>query len=101
VKITTNNKPRDLIYAHELTDKERKEFDYLDWEAIEKGEDSAGFIRYKGILYCMDEFTRWDNPNSPTRFNWDGFYSDTYFSGIVIRWADEDCETVIVGRYYT
>jgi hypothetical protein len=45
-KIVTNNQFRPLIQAWELTEKERKEFDYLDWPAIEEGTDSAEFFRY-------------------------------------------------------
>ena len=97
--VKTNNVPRDIIDAWELTLREREEFDYLDWEKIEAGEDSASFFRYRGELYDLGEFERWDNPNSPTRAGWDGFTADTYFSGIVVRYVDE-CERVVVGTYY-
>ena len=30
VKIITNNKPRQLIYGYELTDKQKQDFDYID-----------------------------------------------------------------------
>jgi hypothetical protein len=33
--VKTNNVPRLLIDAYELSEKERAEFDYLDWEAID------------------------------------------------------------------
>jgi hypothetical protein len=96
MQITTNNVPRDVIDAWELDTAERAEFDYLDWPAIERGEDSASFFRYHGQLYDLSEFERWDNPASPTRQGWDGFRSDSYFSAIVIRYAD-NCERVVVG----
>jgi hypothetical protein len=100
--IITNNVPRDVIDAWELTADERDEFDYLDWTAIENGEDSASFIRYKGELYDLGEFERWDNPASPTQgTTWDGMRSDTFFSGVLVRYADESCETVVIGRYYS
>jgi len=95
--ITTNNVPRDVIEAHELTADEREQFDYLDWPAIDDGCGSASFFRYKGELYDLSEFERWDNPMSPTRGNWDGFRSDSYFSGLVVRYVD-DCERVVVGQ---
>ena len=94
--ITTNNVPRDVIYAHELTTDERAQFDYLDWDAIEDGRDSASFFRYRGELYDLSEFMVWDNPVSPTRGRWDGFRSDSFFSGLVVRYVD-DCEHVVVG----
>lgn len=97
--IVTNNVPRDVLDAWELTAAERQEFDYLNWQAIEDGSDSASFFRYKGGLYDLGEFTAWDNPASPTREKWDGFRSDSFFSGLVVRYC-EDFERVVVGRCY-
>jgi hypothetical protein len=65
VKITTNNVPRDLIEAHELTEHERAEFDYLNWPAIDRGEDSATFVRYHGVLYDLAEFLRTEHTAGP------------------------------------
>jgi hypothetical protein len=96
MRIKTNNVPRDVIDAYELSADERAEFDYLDWPAIERGEDSASFVRYRGELYDLREFERWDSPASPTREGWDGFRSDSYFSGLVVRFVD-DGERVVVG----
>ena len=96
MKITTNHVPRDVVDALELSADERAEFDYLDWPAIDRGEDSASFVRFKGELYDLGEFERWDNPASPTREGWDGFRSDSFFSGLVVRYVD-DCERVVVG----
>jgi len=95
MQIKTNNVPRDVIDAYELTADERAEFDYLNWPAIERGEDSASFFRYRGELYDLGEFLVWDNPASPTRGAWDGFRSDSYFSGLAVRYVD-DFERVIV-----
>jgi hypothetical protein len=98
MKVTTNNQPRDVIEAHELTLKEREEFDYINWKAVERGEESPEFFRYKGELYDLGEFftarTLW-----PTE-EWDGYQSDTYFSGTVVKLSN-DGETVIVGRFCT
>jgi len=94
--IKTNNVPRDVIDAYELTADERTQFDYLDWDAIEDGRDSASFFRYRGELHDLGEFERWDNPASPTRGHWDGFRSDSFFSGLVVRYC-EDFEHVVVG----
>lgn len=95
-RVITNHVPRDVIEAHELTAAERADFDYLNWDAIDRGEDSAQLVRYRGELYDLGEFTVWDNPASPTREKWDGFLSDSFFSGLVVRYV-EDCERVIVG----
>lgn len=100
MQVITNHVPRALVDAWELTPAERDEFIYLDWQAIEEGRDSASFVRYRGELYDLAEFTAWDNPASPTRERWDGMRSDSYFSGLVVRYA-EDPDYVVVGRYYT
>jgi hypothetical protein len=91
VKVITNNVPRDLIDAHELTGTERKEFDYLDWRAIDKGEESAEFFRYKGDLHYLGNFMKSDMPG------WDGVNADSFFSGIAVRFVGDN-ERVIVGR---
>jgi hypothetical protein len=46
MKVVTNNVPRDVIDAWRLTREERVEFDYLDWEAIDAGTDTASFVRF-------------------------------------------------------
>src|SRR5262245_13080732 len=99
--IITNNVPRDVLEAYELSSAERAQFDYLDWDAIEAGEDSASFVRYKGELLDLGEFERWDNPASPTRgTGWDGMRSDTFFSGVLVRYLD-NFERVVMARYYS
>jgi hypothetical protein len=96
--VTTNWQARDLIDGSELTKEDREEFDYLDWDKIERGEDSASFFRYKGTLYDLGEFMAVPAySNLPWR-DWDGYQSDTYFSGLLVKYT-EDCEGVIVGRY--
>ncbi len=99
LRIVTNNVPRDVVEAYELTAAERAEFDYMDWDAIERGEDSASFFRYKGTTYDLGEFLRWDGvPFSPLA-RWDGYQSDSFFSGILVRYC-EDFERVIVATYF-
>src|SRR5262245_6086856 len=98
LRITTNNVPRDIIDSWQLTPREREDFDYIDWTACDAGTDSASFVRYRGELYDLGEFEVWDNPASPTRGVWDGIRTDSFFSGLVIRYAN-DGESVIVGRY--
>lgn len=105
VKIITNNVPRDVINAWELSASEREDFDYLDWDAIEDGRDSAEFFRYRGQLYYIESEGR-------PRFapGWDAYLSDSFFSGIVYRYpvtepanryhdAEIDYERVVVGTY--
>lgn len=96
--IKTNNIPRPVIYAYELTAKERVEFDYYDIADLEM----RRFFRYKGNVYDLAEFMRvTDTMKNCHGFNgWDGYYSDSFFSGILIRYAD-NFESVIVATYYS
>ena len=99
LRIITNHVPRFTIDAYELTIDEQGQFDYLDWPAIERGEDSATFFRYRGQLYDLGEFqTTRGLPEFSPLVAWDGYQSDSFFSGIVVRYAN-DFESVIVGLF--
>src|ERR1700746_193707 len=105
VTIITNNHPRLIMDACELTASEREDFDYLTWSAIEAGEDSASFIRYRGELYDLGDFQYegglMKGSSIPGIFaGWHGYISDSFFSGILVRMC-EDTDYVIVGRYYS
>jgi hypothetical protein len=92
ITIRTNNVPRNPIYGYELSEKERKEFDYIDAEHF----DGHSFLRYKGELYDLSDFMRAREISELSA--WDGYASDSYFSGIVIKYVD-NFERVIVGTY--
>ena len=105
IKIITNFHARDIIHGYELSPAERTEFDYIDTSETTSWDD-AEFFRYRGQLYDIGEFsadygiTRGSGlPASLAR--WDGYLSDSFFSGIVVRFArDEfgpDYDHVIVG----
>lgn len=107
--ITTNNVPRDVINSWELTAAEREQFDYLDWEAIDDGRGSAEFFRFNGQLYDLGDMERGWNGMPDGLKGWHNYLSDSFFSGIVIRYPylddygltnDFDYEHVIVGWYY-
>jgi hypothetical protein len=86
LKITTNNAARDVLRWWHLTDKERAEFDYI----TEDKQDDAEFVRYRGELYDLHDMERgWGSCAMPEQFKgWDNYRSDSYFSGILIRWVD-------------
>jgi hypothetical protein len=90
MEYVSNYHERNLTYGYELSEKERKGFDYLDNDNF----DMHDFLRYRGELYDIEEFTTLEHPY------WQGVRADTYFSGIVVRFTD-DGESVIVGRCYT
>jgi hypothetical protein len=90
VKIITNNVPRDIIDAWDLTRAEREEFDFVDWDAVEAGNDNPEFFRYKGNLHYLGDFMRWDGCENEELLKWDGYSSDTYFSGLLVRYAGDE-----------
>jgi hypothetical protein len=100
VNIITNNVPRDIVYGYELTDKERKEFEYIDFDS----DDGAchDFVRYKGELIDLQDLEGgWGSHIMSTTFKgWSAYRSDTFFSGILVRFV-EDYEKVVMGRYYS
>ena len=89
IKIMTNNKPRQLIYGYELSDKQKQGFDYI--EDI----DSHDFVKYKNNIYDLSGFMRIESIDSLK--DWHGYSSDSYFSGTLVRYIDSD--TVIMGWY--
>lgn len=96
--IVTNNQPRDIISWYDLTPAERKEFDYLP-------EGEGSFFRYKNHMYDLGEFMHIDtniapHPQREDWGKWHGYSSDSYFSGVLVRYA-LDNESVIVGSYYS
>ena len=91
IKIITNNKPRQLIYGYELTDKQKQDFDYI--EDI----DSREFVKYKNNIYVLSDFMRIKNNDSLK--DWHGYNSDSFFSGTLVKYIDSD--TVIMGWYYS
>jgi hypothetical protein len=105
MRIVTNNQPRAVIDARELTSKERADFDYLDWHAIDANDDSASFFRYKRQLYDLGEFSSdygiTQDVGLPVYLSkWDGYMSVHAFMAIVVRYSDT-FDSVVVGTVYS
>ena len=94
LKIVTNNQPREIIYGFELPKSKRTDFDYMK---TDEEFNNNQFVKYRGDYYDLNEFMRIEN-NSDLK-DWDGYSSDTYFSGILIKFCDDN-DYVIMGRYY-
>jgi hypothetical protein len=98
--VRTNNVPRDILSWFDLTEREQKEFDYLDTE--ERRMDTS-FFRYKGNVYDLGDamgIFRSDTCQMDPLRDWHGYYGDSYFSGVLVRYADE-FERVVVGQYFS
>ncbi len=104
MEIITNNRPRALVSGYELTPAEAAEFDYMTPEDLA----GASFVRYKGSLYDVSEFMRvpagafgLSNINNGTPVKgWDGYASETFFSGVLIR-LDPAGDYAVMGRYFS
>ena len=94
MEIITNGKPRFLIYGYELSDNEKSDFDYISTEEI----DLRNFVRYKGHIYDCAEFMR--TGNNDDLKGWDGYISESYFSGVLIK-LSSDGDRAIMGRYFS
>jgi len=85
MNIISNYQYRNFLYGYELPEKIRADFDYVD------DIDSASFIKYRGQYYSIDDFmVIQTGPNAISEFaEWHGYYSDSFFSGILIRLSDD------------
>lgn len=99
LSIVTNHHPRPVVDGWELTPAERAEFDYVDWAAVDRGEDSASFVRYRGELVDLGDVPRADGELAS--LGWDGFASDSFYSGTAVRYVTPECDEVIVARVYS
>lgn len=99
--IKTNNQPRELksIYDFDSADQHRIRSDF-DWMNQDELETSYSFFKYRGHIYHLSEFMHLGSAAPSDLRSWDGYSSDSYFSGVVVRMV-EDNEAVIVGRYFS
>jgi hypothetical protein len=93
LKIITDHKWKNFLYGYELTKWEQKDFDHLSQEEI----DSGAFFRYRKQVYSLEGFMVIMGPENPLK-SWDGYQSDSYFSGVVLR-VSKDGEQYQVGLY--
>ena len=102
LKIITNNHTRPVLFWYELTPKEKAEFDWLLTSSTLTPDD-AEFVRYKWSVYCLSDIERANRDIFP---GWDGYASDSFFSGILFKyhreeWGEIDTDHVIMGWYYS
>ena len=96
MQVTTNNIPREVVYGWELSEKERAEFDYLDFS--EEGEGAyAMFFRYKGWVYHLGDAMRVEEGDSLCK-GWHGYFGESFFSAVVFKYHSDD--QVIVGHAF-
>lgn len=103
-RVITNNVPRPILDSCELSQADaafaRREFNWINWSAIDNGEESASFVKYRGELIPFATIERCNLVINGIR--WDGARCDSFFSCVIVRFPiDEtghaDCESVICG----
>lgn len=98
LEIRTNNVPRQVLYWFDLSEKERREFDYID---TDEAQADASFFRYKGAVYDIGNFMLVSGGMRAGGFrNWDGYASDSFFSGVLIKYC-KGFEHVIAATYFS
>ena len=98
IKIVCNNRPRDVLAWPDLAAKEAAEFGYLD---TAERQDDAQFVRYRGTVYNLAEFTSLSVTGTPEFKPWDGVHADSYFSGVLVRFVPGTAfRSVMVARFY-
>lgn len=87
----------ELFSFQQLTEEEKKDFDYVTEE--EYCDDR--FFRYGDCVYDTDEFMSCKRFFSREEISkWDGYSSDTFFSGVVVRFDKEEDGYVFAGTYF-
>jgi|HubBroStandDraft_3_1064219.scaffolds.fasta_scaffold11611_4 hypothetical protein len=103
MNIKTNHHQHPILSWFDLSAKEQKEFEYLDTEDRQL---DASFFRYKGVTYDLGEFLVIpQHVATNTQFEgwekWDGYSSDSFFSGVLVKYVEDIDDHVIVGTYFS
>lgn len=89
--ITSNYHTRPVVYAYELTPKERATL-YEAYGIVsdpEKKEfDMRRFVKAYGEYYDLDDVPR--APHNILAKGWDGFVAETFWGGVVFRYFDKE-----------
>jgi len=97
-EIITDHKWKQFKYGYEVPKSVLNDYDHL-----EEGEAYDGWILYRKRWYHVSDFMSCHNeihsPNNPFRkFGYDGYLSDSFFSGVLIKLSDDN-ETYKIGTY--
>ena len=115
LKVITNHVPRDVVNGYEMDPEILfDEFD-IDVNDPELDEDmiadlcSMQFVKFRDVWYNLEDFITtspgpW-NHGLPEEFKeWDGYSSDSFFSGVLLKYARDDdrmdFDQVVMATYY-
>jgi len=91
-EIITNHHWNQFYYRDSVPQKVLLDYDHLDYD-----ESMDGWIWYRKTWYHISDFMSCHNeiysPNNPfKKFGYDGYLSDSFFSGILIKVSDDNEE---------
>ena len=93
--IKTNSVPRNYSYGSDFTGKERQEMlEQLDY-LTEEDFNISQFINYKGYWYDLSQFLFTKGDSELENLGWEGYCSDSFFSGVVVRYVENDETTIL------
>lgn len=99
IRVIANHHRLPEVDGWETTAEERERLDYVDWAAVERGEDSFTGVRYRGWLYDLND-TEGPPSGQLAEQGWESYVSDSFFSGVVFRQEEVDGDWVVIaGRY--
>lgn len=96
MQIKTNNQARPLLTYDELTHKQQAEVGELELEQVENWK---GFV-FKGQVYCLDEFMILSDGSEEKAAGWDGAMAQSAFHAVLVKIANRDFDSVIVGQMF-
>ncbi len=97
--IKTNNQPRRLFFACELSQPERAKLrQQFDWMDDERFDHDCSFFKYRGEYHNLADFMVIQSADVQSTFKgWHCIASDSNVSGMVVKLCGND---VVVGRYF-
>lgn len=96
-KLTILQENIEIIYGSDLTEDEKKEFDYLEGDEF----DCAQFFRHKDDVFWLGNFMRHESKADDADDElkgWHGSWGTSYFHAYVIK-LSECGESVTLGQY--
>lgn len=94
--IVTNNVPRLILDWNQLSKKDQDGFlDLMDLELLECGD----FVKYKGHTYFLGDFTAAFKGDILHDKGWKGYIPESFYSGVVVKYCEDDNNYAIMGMY--
>jgi hypothetical protein len=91
--VISNGHERERVTWHDLPEAERQWHDYL---TCDEDKYSPRFVHYRRAWYDVHEFMHC--PDDAELKGWQGIHTETFFSGVLVRFPDPCEDAVVMGR---